>query len=118
MQDDRLRLIFGCCHPALSPEACIALTLRLLGGLSTAEVARAFLISEPTMAERLVRVKHKIKAARIPYRVPAEYELPDRLGAVLFVLHLIYAAGLNSQSEGELCGEAIRLARTLVSLMP
>src|SRR5262250_4017692 len=118
VSDDRLRLIFTCCHPALSPEAQVALTLRLLGGLSTDEVARAFLISEPTMAQRLVRAKHKIKAARIPYRVPAERELSDRLGAVLSVLYLIYTAGLNSLSERGLCGEAIRLSRTLRVLMP
>jgi RNA polymerase sigma-70 factor (ECF subfamily) len=118
VQDDQLRLIFTCCHPALSPEARVALTLRLLGGLSTDEVARAFLISEPTMAQRLVRAKHKIKAARIPYRVPAEHELPDRLRAVLSVLYLIYTAGLNSTTERGLCAEAIRLARTLTTLMP
>ena len=118
MQDDRLRLIFTCCHPALAPEARVALTLRLLGGLSTDEVARSFLVPEPTMAQRLVRAKHKIKAARIPYRVPAEHELPDRLRAVLSVVYLIYTAGLNSQTERGLCGEAIRLARTLRLLMP
>ena len=99
VQDDRLRLIFTCCHPALSPEARVALTLRLLGGLSTDEVARSFLVPEPTMAQRLVRAKHKIKAARIPYRVPAEHELPDRLRAVLSVVYLIYTAGLNSRAE-------------------
>ena len=118
VQDDRLRLIFTCCHPALSPEARVALTLRLLGGLSTEEVARAFLIAEPTMAQRLVRAKHKIKAARIPYRVPAQHELPDRLRAVLSVIYLIYTAGLNSQADRGLCSEAIRLARTLRMLMP
>jgi RNA polymerase sigma-70 factor (ECF subfamily) len=118
VQDDRLRLIFTCCHPALSPDARVALTLRLLGGLSTEELARAFLIPEPTMAQRLVRAKRKIKAARIPYRVPAERELPDRLRAVLAVLYLIYTAGLNSQRERGLCAEAIRLARTLRLLMP
>jgi RNA polymerase sigma-70 factor (ECF subfamily) len=118
MQDDRLRLIFTCCHPALAPEARVALTLRLLGGLSTDEVARSFLVPEPTMAQRLVRAKHKIKAARIPYRVPAEHELPDRLRAVLSVVYLIYTAGLNSQSDRGLCREAIRLARTLRLLMP
>jgi len=118
VQDDRLRLIFTCCHPALSPEARVALTLRLLGGLSTEQVARAFLISEPTMAQRLVRAKHKIKAARIPYRVPAEHELPDRLRAVLSVIYLIYTSGVNSQIERGLCAEAVRLARTLRLLMP
>src|SRR5215471_18043496 len=118
VQDDRLRLIFTCCHPALSSEARVALTLRLLGGLSTEEVARSFLVPEPTMAQRLVRAKHKIKAARIPYRVPAEHELPDRLRAVLSAVYLIYTAGLNSQTERGLCGEAIRLARMLRALMP
>jgi RNA polymerase sigma-70 factor, ECF subfamily len=118
VQDDRLRLIFTCCHPALSTEAQVALTLRLLGGLSTEEVARSFLVAEPTMAQRLVRAKHKIKAARIPYRVPADHELPDRLRSVLHVVYLIYTAGLNSQTERGLCAEAIRLARLLRSLMP
>jgi RNA polymerase sigma-70 factor (ECF subfamily) len=118
VQDDRLRLIFTCCHPALSIEAQVALTLRLLGGLSTDEVARSFLVAEPTMAQRLVRAKHKIKAARIPYRVPADHELPARLRAVLSVVYLIYNAGLNSPSERGLCAEAIRLGRLLTTLMP
>jgi RNA polymerase sigma-70 factor, ECF subfamily len=118
MQDDRLRLIFTCCHPALAPEARVALTLRLLGGLSTDEVARSFLVPEPTMAQRLVRAKHKIKAAHIPYRVPAEHELLDHLRAVLSVVYLMYTAGLNSQTERPLRREAIRLARTLRLLMP
>jgi len=118
VQDDRLRLIFTCCHPALSAEAQVALTLRLLGGLSTEEVARSFLVAEPTMAQRLVRAKHKIKAARIPYRVPADHELPDRLRAVLSVVYLIYNAGLNSPAERGLCAEAIRLGRLLNTLMP
>jgi RNA polymerase sigma-70 factor (ECF subfamily) len=99
-------------------EAQVALTLRTLGGLTTPEIAHAFLVPEVTMAQRLVRAKHKIKAARIPYRVPAEHELPDRLRAVLSVVYLIYTAGLNSQTERGLCREAIRLARTLRLLMP
>jgi RNA polymerase sigma-70 factor (ECF subfamily) len=118
VQDDRLRLIFTCCHPALSLEVRVALTLRLLGGLSTEEVARAFLVSEPTMAQRLVRAKHKIKAARIPYRVPAAHELPTRVSSVLSVVYLIYTTGLNQPEERGLCGEAIRFARTLRTLMP
>jgi RNA polymerase sigma-70 factor, ECF subfamily len=118
VQDDRLRLIFTCCHPALSTEAQVALTLRLLGGLSTEEVARSFLVADSTMAQRLVRAKHKIKAARIPYRVPADHELPDRLRSVLSVVYLIYTAGLNSPTERGLCAEAIRLARILQNLMP
>jgi RNA polymerase sigma-70 factor (ECF subfamily) len=118
VQDDRLRLIFTCCHPALSREAQVALTLRLLGGLSTKEVARSFLVAEPTMAVRLVRAKRKIKAARIPYRVPEDHELPDRLRSVLAVVYLVYNAGLTSPAEPGLCSEAIRLARILVTLMP
>jgi RNA polymerase sigma-70 factor (ECF subfamily) len=116
--DDRLRLIFTCCHPALSTEVQVALTLRLLGGLSTSEVARAFLVAEPTMARRLVRAKHKIKAARIPYRAPEDHQLPDRLRPVLAVVYLIYNAGLTSPAEPGLCAEAIRLARILATLMP
>nr|WP_174551017.1 sigma-70 family RNA polymerase sigma factor [Actinomadura macra] len=115
--DDRLRLIFTCCHPALSPEAQVALTLRLLGGMSTAEVAYSFLVAEPTMAQRLVRAKRKIKAARIPYRVPDEHELPDRLPPALSVIYLIYTSGVSG-GDPSLCGEAVRLARTLASLMP
>src|ERR1700704_1063994 len=118
VNDDRLRLIFTCCHPALSPEAQVALTLRLLGGLSTKEVARSFLVAEPTMAVRLVRAKRKIKAARIPYRVPEDHELPDRLRPVLAVVYLIFTAGLTSPAEPSLCSEAIRLARILATLMP
>jgi RNA polymerase sigma-70 factor (ECF subfamily) len=118
VQDDRLRLIFTCCHPALSNEAQVALTLRLLGGLPTREVARSFLVAEPTMAQRLVRAKRKIKAARIPYRVPEDHELPGRLRSVLAVIYLIYNAGLTSQTEPGLCPEAIRLARILATLMP
>jgi RNA polymerase sigma-70 factor (ECF subfamily) len=116
--DDRLRLIFTCCHPALSTEAQVALTLRLLGGLSTKEVARSFLVAEQTMAVRLVRAKRKIKAARIPYRVPEAHELPGRLRPVLAVVYLVYNAGWASPAEPGLCAEAIRLARILVTLMP
>jgi RNA polymerase sigma-70 factor (ECF subfamily) len=118
VQDDRLRLIFTCCHPALSTEAQVALTLRLLGGLSTEEVARSFLVTEPTMAQRLVRAKRKIKAARIPYRVPEDHELPDRLRPVLAVVYLVHNAGLSSPVVPGLCREAIRLARILATLMP
>jgi RNA polymerase sigma-70 factor, ECF subfamily len=118
VEDDRLRLIFTCCHPALSTEAQVALTLRLLGGLSTGEVARSFLVTEQTMAVRLVRAKRKIKAARIPYRVPGDHELPGRLRPVLAVVYLIYTAGLPSPAEPGLGPEAIRLARILATLMP
>ncbi|MGH2682996.1 MAG: RNA polymerase sigma factor, partial [Actinomycetota bacterium] len=118
VQDDRLRLIFTCCHPALSMEARVALTLRLLGGLSTEEVARSLLVTEPTMARRLVRAKRKIKAARIPYRVPEDHELPARLRPVLAVVYLVYNAGVTSPGEPSLCPEAIRLARILGALMP
>jgi RNA polymerase sigma-70 factor (ECF subfamily) len=118
VQDDRLRLIFTCCHPALSMDAQVALTLRLLGGLSTEEVARSFLVAEPTMAQRLARAKRKIKAARIPYRLPEEHDLPERLRPVLAVVYLVYNAGLTSPAEPGLCPEAIRLARILATLMP
>jgi RNA polymerase sigma-70 factor (ECF subfamily) len=118
VQDDRLRLIFTCCHPALSDEAQVALTLRLLGGLSTEEVARAFLVAKPTMAKRVVRAKRKIKAARIPYRVPADHDLPSRLPRVLAVIYLIYNAGVTRPGEPPVCAEAIRLARILLELMP
>jgi RNA polymerase sigma-70 factor (ECF subfamily) len=118
VQDDRLRLIFTCCHPALSTEAQIALTLRLVGGLTTDEVARAFLVAEPTMAKRLVRAKHKIKAAHIPYRVPSEAELPERLRPVLTVLYLTYNASTGGSSGDGLRQEAIRLARAVAGLMP
>ena len=118
VKDDRLRLIFTCCHPALSTAAQIALTLRLLGGLSTAEVARAFLVVETTMAKRLVRAKHKIKAAHIPYRVPSGAELPERLRPVLAVLYLTYNAGTDGASGDDLRREAIRLARAISGLMP
>jgi RNA polymerase sigma-70 factor (ECF subfamily) len=118
VQDDRLRLIFTCCHPALSTQAQVALTLRLLGGLSTTQVARSFLVAEPAMARRLVRAKHKIKAARIPYRVPEAHELPDRLRPVLTVVYLVYNAGLTSPAEPGRYLEAIRLARILAALLP
>jgi RNA polymerase sigma-70 factor, ECF subfamily len=118
MRDERLRLIFTCCHPALSTEAQVALTLRLLGGLSTRDIARSFLVAEPTMAQRLVRAKRKVKAARIPYRVPEDKELRDRLRPVLAVLYLLYNAGTTSKAGPDLCSEAIRLARILATLMP
>jgi RNA polymerase sigma-70 factor, ECF subfamily len=121
--DDRLRLIFTCCHPALPLEARVALTLRTLAGLTTAEIARAFLVSEPTMAKRLVRAKGKIRHAAIPYRVPPARLLPERTGGVLAVLYLLFNEGYSATSGAdlvrqELCAEAIRLARTLTTLMP
>ena len=121
--DDILRLIFTCCHPALAASAQVALTLRLLGGLTTTEIARAFLIPEPTMAQRIVRAKAKISAARVPYRVPGASELPGRVRAVLSVIYLIFNEGYAASSgdrliRDDLCAEAIRLGRLLAALMP
>jgi RNA polymerase sigma-70 factor (ECF subfamily) len=121
--DDRLRLVFTCCHPALAMSARVALTLRSLGGLTTGEIARAFLVEEAAMAQRIVRAKRKIAAARIPYRIPGDEELPDRLAAVLAVIYLVFNEGWSASSgdrlvRGELCTEAIRLGRLLARLMP
>jgi RNA polymerase sigma-70 factor (ECF subfamily) len=121
--DDRLRLIFTCCHPALAPDARVALTLREVCGLTTEEVARAFLASPPTVAQRIVRAKAKIRNARIPYRIPSEADLPDRLEAVLQVVYLVFNEGYSASSgssvtRSDLSGEAIRLGRLLVELLP
>ncbi len=116
--DERLELIFACCHPALAPEAQVALTLSLVGGLATPEIARAFLVPEPTLAQRLVRAKRKIRDAGIPLRVPPEHLLPDRLRTVLATIYLVFNAGYGPPVRRELCGEAIRLAAVLATLMP
>ena len=123
VEDDRLRLIFTCCHPALSPDAQVALTLREVCGLTTEEIARAFLTAAPTLAQRIVRAKAKIRDARIPYQVPSPAELPDRVDSVLRVVYLVFNEGYSASSGGsltraDLSGEAIRLGRLLVELLP
>ncbi len=123
LEDDRLRLIFTCCHPALAPEAQVAMTLREVCGLTTEEIARAFLTKPPTIAQRIVRAKAKIRDARIPYEVPPEKELPDRLDAVLRVVYLVFNEGYSASfgrevTRHDLCGEAIRLGRVLITLLP
>ena len=118
LPDERLELIFACCHPALAAEAQVALTLNLLGGLTTPEIARAFILPEPTLAQRLVRAKRKIRDAGIPLRVPPEHLLPERLRTVLAVIYLVFNAGYGPPVRGELCAEAIRLAGLLATLMP
>jgi RNA polymerase sigma-70 factor (ECF subfamily) len=123
VEDDRLRLIFTCCHPALAPEAQVAMTLREACGLTTEEIARAFLTKLPTIAQRIVRAKAKIREARIPYELPPEKELPDRLDAVLRVVYLVFNEGYSASfgeavTRHDLCGEAIRLGRVLITLLP
>ena len=116
--DERLELIFACCHPALAADAQVALTLSLVGGLTTPEIARAFLVPEPTLAQRLVRAKRKIRDAGIPLRVPPEHLLPERIRVVLATIYLVFNAGYGPPVRGDLCGEAIRLAAVLATLMP
>ena len=123
VRDDQLRLLFTCCHPALALETRVALALRTIAGLSTTEIARAFLVPEPTMGQRLSRAKKKIATAKIPYRVPADHELPDRLAAVLAAVYLIFTTGHHAPEGAlgarvDLADEAVRLARVLAALMP